>query len=330
MSELTTDQRTTLAIIDAADSVARSAGETAIALQEAARALRLAVSPRGGSVTFAICTLCAGGGGGEAQPEPDAQEPVSDPVEAACGGTCADGVAKEPVNEPDYAPRGARRYTSAEPYSYVVNERSETLDFAIERARAGFSPEAVWVGGAGPSEGPAIYWSEADRGITHTMLMDACEGLSDAERRTAHALAAGLAIGQSPTVTDLLAALAEIHERKLDAAPECSLLDVADELDALPEFIPHEDELVEQINARFGQFDSASLAAQAAVEAPKHAEPSTPVAKSDAVSLASPAGLDTVKGPGVTRGRAADLAASVWDISASASVEASASGAVCA
>jgi hypothetical protein len=69
------------------------------------------------------------------------------------------------------------------------------------------------------------------------MLMDACEGLSNAERRAAHIRAgkAAAIAGKTPTVRDLIDGLAVIRGRRVDMGP-----------------IPHEDELVEQINARFG------------------------------------------------------------------------------
>jgi hypothetical protein len=101
MSELTPEQQITINVIDAVDAIAQSAGEIANALLEAARALRLVITPRGcgGVMTLAFRAADAGGDDKEAQSEPDTQEPVSEPVEAdapcSCGGACADGVAKE-------------------------------------------------------------------------------------------------------------------------------------------------------------------------------------------------------------------------------------------
>jgi hypothetical protein len=66
--------------------------------------------------------------------------------------------------------------------------------------------------------------------------MEACEGLSDAERRAAHVRAGEVAtaIGGHPTVRDLIDALAEIRERKLDGADEYSVVDVVDRLERAP------------------------------------------------------------------------------------------------
>lgn len=111
----------------------------------------------------------------------------------------------------------------------------------VERSDAGFTSGPVWIGGPGEFDGPHVYWSERDRGITHDMLMDACEGLSLEGRREAH-IRAGAA-GQ--TVTDLYNALLE--RKRIEMAAYASTFDP---LDMGP--IPHEDELVEQINARFG------------------------------------------------------------------------------
>jgi hypothetical protein len=128
--------------------------------------------------------------------------------------------------------------------------------------------------------------------------------------------------------------------QEFDAAPVRSILDVADDLDALPEFIPHEAELVEQINARFGPHDS--VGSGSAHDGPKHVELSTHVAASETGSPASSAAperdLDSAYGadldriaseqfgvtrsPGETdtslraflraRDRADDMAAGIW------------------
>jgi hypothetical protein len=94
MPEPTTEQQITIDIIDAVDAIARGAIANAIALQGAAETLRGVTTPRGGrgSITFAICTPCAGGGDEEAHPEPCEQEPVSEPVETARVEITADGV----------------------------------------------------------------------------------------------------------------------------------------------------------------------------------------------------------------------------------------------
>jgi hypothetical protein len=127
----TTEQQITIDLVDAVDTIAGGVIANAIALQGAAAALREVIAPRGGGggITFAICTLDAGGDDKEAQSEPDTQEPVSEPVEAAapcsCGGADADGVAKEQ----EYTPREPTPLTPEE-----QDRRAAVLDAALERS----------------------------------------------------------------------------------------------------------------------------------------------------------------------------------------------------
>jgi hypothetical protein len=214
MPELTPEQQLAADAIDAADMIARSAGEVAIALQEAARALRLALSPRFVAVDHA--------------------GPTGDTtgfwVADQDGGAC--------VNSP-------------------VDERSD----------AGFCSGPIWIGGLGKYEGPGVYWSEADRGITHKQLMDACEGLSDAERREVHLRVRERALNTvvSPSVRDLLDALAWVRQHKAEAAAP---FDLAADVD----WAPGDDGLEQR----------SLLDAVEAMDGPKPAELPLPAAETDA------------------------------------------------
>jgi hypothetical protein len=124
MPEPTTEQQITIDAIGALDAIARAAIANGIALQEAAETLRGVITSRGGrgSITFAICTPCAGGGDEEAHAEPDAETPASEPVETARVDITADGVnivgpdivagaltplsSERPVTQEAAAPRG--------------------------------------------------------------------------------------------------------------------------------------------------------------------------------------------------------------------------------
>ena len=369
MPDITPDQQIARDAIRAVISIAEAADANAGALQEAAHVLRrMFTSDDGGFIVGNPMLMNALRG---------------DPISTPCCGDCDhapdeaedDEAPEEPAEE---EPSGPRRYTSA---MRPDGDISGTAELPIERpldvvrSDAGFTGGPVWVGGPGAYEGPHCYWTEADRGLTHAMLMDACTGLSLEGRREAHVRAGaagqtvtalyeallaqkrvemaaykssfgpettlrinitetpdetGLYFATSPDLRGLVVAKTSLDAlwraipgaiRDLRAAADApfdlatdlnwfpgddgleprSLLDAVEALEGTPPTtgpadmgdIPHEAELVEEINARFGPHDSASVAAQEAAEAPNLAALSTPAVVSEAASPASCAAPDT-------------------------------------
>jgi hypothetical protein len=244
MPELTPEQRLAADAIDAAEMISRSAGEVAIALQEAARALRLALEPRFAAVDHA------------------------GPTGDATGFWVADqGFASQhgsPISARPATAEEIAAYTASCPQAAVEAPNPPERPIDVERSDAGFTSGPIWVGGLGQYEPPGVYWSVVDRGITHAMLMDACEGLSDDERREAHVRVKERALDALffPSVRDLIDALAWVRQHKAEAAAP---FDIAADVDWAPED------------------------ASEALDAPKSAEPPTPVAESNGASSASPA-----------------------------------------
>jgi hypothetical protein len=113
------------------------------------------------------------------------------------------------VCEAEKAVRDAERDAVLDTSGRNLGGGADQTDFDFARAKAGFSALPVWIGGPGPSEPYDIYWTEADRGITHDMLMDACDGISAEYRRLIHRNVGSLASlrHRRPTVTDLYNAL---------------------------------------------------------------------------------------------------------------------------
>ena len=180
MTDLTPEQRIALSAIDAAGNIAEAAQAIAHALTEAASVLRQITSPYG-----------------------------SEPCHGDCGWPPDEDLVEGEVPEEQAEDRP--QDTTARFRAFVARQNAAKPELPIERpldverSDAGFTSGPIWVGGPGVYDGPHIYWSEVDLGITHDMLMDACEGLSLEGRREAH-IRAG-ASGQ--TVTDLYNALLE-------------------------------------------------------------------------------------------------------------------------
>ena len=191
MTDLTPEQRITLSTIDAAGNIAEAAQAIAHALTEAASVLRQITSPYGFEPCHGDCGW---------PPEEDLvdDEAPDEPAE------------DQPQNTAERFRAFVAKQNAAKP------ELSAERHLDIERSDAGFTSGSIWVGGLGEYEGHGVYWAESDRGITHDQLMDACEGLSDDERREAHRRAANLATVRfrSPTVRDLLTALGVVRRRR--------------------------------------------------------------------------------------------------------------------
>ena len=164
-----------------------------------------------------------------------------------------DEPAESSIQSSHQNPEDQRQGTTERFRAFIARQTATKPGLPIERpldvvrSDAGFTSGPIWIGGPGAYKGAHVHWSERDRGITHEQLMDACEGLSVADRRAAHVRAgeAATIAGRTPTVRDLLDALAVIRRRRAGM----------DDLQRMGQ--EFEDDLTDQAGARFGSTAAA-------------------------------------------------------------------------